>query len=700
MRMRTLIVLACITFRAALTSAQQYAPQQYPTTAPTTGPADDERLTPVHTIDHPALFHPAFKDQGEWERRARYLRLQILTAEGLNPAPPKGPLNAVIHGRIERDGYTIEKVCFASMPGHYVSGNLYRPTGKTGRLPAVLCPHGHWANGRLYEAPDKDVRQQLASGAEIYPEAAKYPLQALCVTMVRLGCVVFQYDMVGYADDNTIEHRTGFNDVEAILRLQSFMGLQTWNSIRALDFLCELPDVDPSRIAVTGASGGGTQTLILCAIDDRPAVAAPAVMVSESMQGGCICENAPLLRVGTNNAEIAALFAPRPLAMTSANDWTVDLLTRGYPQIQAIYQLYGAKDQVMAWHRPFPHNYNHVSRELVANFFNEHLKLGLPEPVTEKPFTPTPPKELSVFDAEHPKPADILDAAGLRKQMTEQSEALLHRKGRLSVSERIWTPLLGDEISYSAVTAEVKEQSMVDASVAVKRGTLLRSDRPVRLPFLLVSPPKPRHVLVWVHPEGKRSIFAQERQLKPAAKLALDQQIAVLAIDVLGTGELAFPKGTPPLAIDYAKRTYGGFHFGYNRSLLAERASDVATAATFARDLLYSSSNDAEVCVVGFSGMGPAALVASRLRECPMSIDLAHFDFDQVKVLDDENLLPGALKYGGVAGMSADHCVSLTVFNPPPSLEKLRDHSITLKDEIATEESLVAAALPGAKKAR
>ena len=116
--------------------------------------------------------------------------------------------------------------------------------------------------------------------------------------------------MIGYADSLTLEHRKGFTDNEAALRLQSFMGLQTWNSVRALDFVCSLPDVDVKRIGVTGASGGGTQTLILAGIDDRVAVSFPAVMTSESMQGGCICENASLLRVDTNNAEIASLFAP------------------------------------------------------------------------------------------------------------------------------------------------------------------------------------------------------------------------------------------------------------------------------------------------------------------------------------------------------------------------------------------------------
>ncbi len=251
----------------------------------------------------------------------------MLVALGLWPMPTKTPANAVIHGRVDRDDYTVEKVYLESFPGHFVTGSLYRPKGKTGPLPGVLCPHGHWANGRFYDAGARPCGKQIVEGAERFEEGGRYPLQARCVQLARMGCVVFHYDMVGYADSlqipSEISHRFGqrrpkwkspknwgFFSPQAELHLQTIMGLQTYNSIRALDWFSELPDVDPSRIGVTGASGGGTQTFILCAIDPRPAVAFPAVMVSTAMQGGCTCENASYLRVGTGNVEFAALFAP------------------------------------------------------------------------------------------------------------------------------------------------------------------------------------------------------------------------------------------------------------------------------------------------------------------------------------------------------------------------------------------------------
>ena len=138
---------------------------------------------------------------------------------------------------------------------------------------------------------------------------------------------------------------------------------------------------------MTGASGGGTQTFLLCAIDPRPTVAFPAVMVSTGMQGGCTCENAPLLRVDTGNVEIAALFAPKPLGMTAANDWTREMPAKGFPELKQHYALLGAPDNVML--KPlvhFEHNYNYVSRAAMYGWFNKQFKLGLPEPVVEEDY--------------------------------------------------------------------------------------------------------------------------------------------------------------------------------------------------------------------------------------------------------------------------------------------------------------------------
>ena len=263
---------------------------------------------------------------------------------GLWPNPARSPLNAEITHRVERDGYSIENVRFQSLPGFYVTGNLYRPAddngpggdspGSTGSgnglRPAILNPHGHWTEGRLAHEPDGSI-------------------PARCINFALQGYVAFAWSMAGYNDSTQLAHRTFGDDRKQLWGL-SLMGLQLWNGMRSVDFLQSLPDVDNSRIACTGASGGGTQTFMLTAVDDRVRVAAPVNMVSAHMQGGCICENGPNLRIETNNMEIAALAAPRPLLLVSATaDWTVNTPVLEYPAIRAVYALYDAEDCI--WRR-------------------------------------------------------------------------------------------------------------------------------------------------------------------------------------------------------------------------------------------------------------------------------------------------------------------------------------------------------------
>jgi len=240
----------------------------------------------------------------EWTTRAKEIREHILVSCGLWPMPDKTPLKANIFGKIDRNGYSVEKVYFQTMPGFYLAGNLYRPAGRAkAPFPGVLNPHGHWKEGRLADSKDGSIA-------------------ARCISFARQGMVAFSYDMVGFNDTHfadaptdqphyDVHRQFGAAKTDQLWNI-SLMGLQTWNSIRALDFLESLPDVDKKRLACTGESGGGTQTFMLGALDDRLAVQAPVVMVSHTMQGGCSCENAPGLRVDYSNMEFAAVPAPRP----------------------------------------------------------------------------------------------------------------------------------------------------------------------------------------------------------------------------------------------------------------------------------------------------------------------------------------------------------------------------------------------------
>ncbi|MCY4605133.1 MAG: hypothetical protein OXE49_12955, partial [Gemmatimonadetes bacterium] len=202
------------------------------------------------------------------------------------------------------------------------------------------------------------------------------------------------------------------------------LSLQLWNSIRVVDFLASLADVDAERIGCTGASGGGTQTFLLMAGDERIKAAAPVNMVSAFMQGGCRCENQGHLRLDINNVEIASCMAPRPLLLVSCTgDWTANTPEVEFPAVRAIYSLYGARDQVSEVQIDAPHNYNQPSREAVYAFFKRHL-LGGQGRVVEQPFTVEPDEDLLVFSGRE-KPAHALDAQGVFDAVIARSEKQL-----------------------------------------------------------------------------------------------------------------------------------------------------------------------------------------------------------------------------------------------------------------------------------
>src|SRR6266700_132530 len=367
---------------------------------------NDIRLEPLKDLDGYFPFAPP-ASKASWEKRAERVRRQVLVSQGLWPMPTKTPLNPVIHGKTDRGEYTVEKVYFESAPGFFVTGNLYRPKNVTGKAPGVLFAHGHWADARLSESTDAELRRELADGEERFEQGGRSRFQSMCVQLARMGCVVWQWDMLGNSDSQQLSMQLvhGFKTQRPEMNTVENWGLFSPQAEAHLQSVMSLPDVDPSRIAITGASGGGTQTMLLAAIDPRVTLSFPAVMVSTAMQGGCTCENASLLRVNTGNIEFAGLFAPKPQGMTCANDWTKEMSTKGFPELKQLYTLLDAPNNVMLKRgEHFPHNYNAVSRSAFYTWLNHHFRLGQKEPVIERDFEPLKREQLTVWDDQHPAP--------------------------------------------------------------------------------------------------------------------------------------------------------------------------------------------------------------------------------------------------------------------------------------------------------
>jgi hypothetical protein len=511
---------------------------------------------------------PRFTDAGEWKKRAAYLREHILASAGLLPMPDRGPLAPEIFGKVTKNDYTVEKVYFQSLPGFLVTGNLYRPIGP-GPFPAVLAPHGHWAYGRLENTTLNSV-----------------PGRA--ITLARQGFVVFTYDMIGYDDSRQLPHT--FGGKRETQWGMTLAGLQLWNSIRSLDFLQSLPDVQKDAVAVTGESGGGTQTFLLAAVDDRVKVAVPVNMISLHMQGGCLCENAPTLRLDTNNVEIAATIAPRPLLMISATgDWTANTLEAEYPAVRALYSLLDAPDRISAVRFQAEHNYNKESREAMYVWLARWMK-GAPADVQvrERSFTADSPADLLVFHQRALPP----EARGAR-QLTE--DWIAAAKKQLTTTDLdTRARALRHSLGFGDVAAPASPKRSAVRTV-LTAGTDAELDRQLRAkgfkiqpiaftPFDAAAAAKIRHFETY-----NRTAAAQRVADIVAALRANPSAALVAASDAALAGILASAIVIPPVAILDVGEFDTSDDAAYVEKLYVpglRRAGDLTTAAEVAGDAL------------------------------------------------------------------------------------------------------------------
>jgi len=335
-----------------------------------------------------------YSDARQFEKRKKEIQQCIFQTLGINPMKPRTDLKPVFRSKREMTGYTVENVAFESIPGYFVCGTLYRPA-KKGKHAAILSPHGHFYNKVDAMIPDERGRYR--------PD-----MQYRCAALAKMGAIVFDYDMYSYGESVDQSGSYKFHKTNFAL------AIQTWNSLRAIDFLYSLPDVDTKRIGMTGASGGATQTFIAAALDERITASCPVVMVSSSFYGGCNCESGlPIHSCGnTNNAEIAAMAAPRPqLVISDGNDWTQTVPAIEFPYLQKIYRFYGKQDQIKNVHLPQDgHDYGVSKRIPMYRFFADVFGLDLRTltnhsgQIDESYITIESANEQRVFTKEQPMP--------------------------------------------------------------------------------------------------------------------------------------------------------------------------------------------------------------------------------------------------------------------------------------------------------
>ena len=311
-------------------------------------PADGEKLI--------AYLSGLYADKAQWEARRDTLRQEVRERLGISPLlefrePPKAD-----YGTLRKhDGYMVQNFRCHTIGGHTVCGSIYAPlplTGKKakgadskGRHPLIICPNGHFNQGR-YNA---DLQKRYG-------------------ILARMGAICVSYDLWGWGESAEEVGNESHHTSEAHV-------MQAFNGLTILDLLlASRVDIDTMRIGVNGGSGGGTQTVLLSVLDDRFAASCPVVSMSSWFDGGCPCESGMPIQLaggGTCNAELAALFAPKPMMVVSdGGDWTSTTPTLEYPYLQRIYGFYDAKDQVGNVHLPDErHDFGPNKRQAVYYFF-------------------------------------------------------------------------------------------------------------------------------------------------------------------------------------------------------------------------------------------------------------------------------------------------------------------------------------------
>jgi dienelactone hydrolase len=550
-----------------------------------------------------------------WRARREEIRRQILVAAGLWPEFQRPPLDAVVTNRIERQDYTLQNVYLQTWPGLYLTGSLYSPK-RPGPLPAVLCTHGHGKNGRF--GPQEE--------------------QPRAITLARLGFVVFSYDMVGYGDCTQLAHE--FGDPSSGLNL---LGLQLWNSLCVVDYVASLPSADPKRIGVTGSSGGGTQTYLLAAVDDRIACAAPVCMAAAEFQGGCACENAPSLRIGLCNVEIAAAAAPRPLLLVAATgDWTKHSPALEGPAIQRAYEALGVADRFRCVQFEAPHNYNRDSREVVYAWFARWLQNAPDARRLQEPSLEVEPREnLTVFTAAHPRPKDSVDAAGLanllKQKIARQLDAMWPKDaGSLQRFRRTMTPALRDALGVKWAGPEEIEATTTQP--AAEAGSL--SEISIRQPgvpgaieLLSSAPAAGEH-------RATLLVAPATHEIDPALQGVRHAGDAIFVLRLKPHGRETVSGGTVEQRREFPSTYY--------RTALAWQVQDVLTALAY----LTRREGASDVRLVGLGEAGIPTLLARALEpagKVSLTIaDLAGMDDPDERTWTGPRTQAGMLRLGGL----------------------------------------------------
>jgi hypothetical protein len=374
-----------------------------------------------------------YKDSTEWNLRKAALRKEVREHLQIDSILKKRVNSKPVLSKIRKyDGYSVQNIAIETLPGLYVCGSIYAPLTKV-KHALILCPNGHWPDGRY----NSDEQHRFA-------------------TLARLGATCVSYDLFGWGESELqvtyTAHRTSAAHI-----------IQIMNGLTILDYMLTRADIDPTKIGANGGSGGGSQVVLLTALDNRFTAACPTVNLASHFDGGCPCESGMPISLscgGTNNAELMATFAPKPLCVISdGKDWTSSVPELEYPYLQRIYGFYNAGTNVSNVHLPTEsHDFGQNKRNAVYHFFINTF--GLNAKLTDETKVAIEPKEamLSFGTNGEKMPANaIRDFKTVEKYFNKKADARINSDIDAEKRARTWTDSLklNDKEKEGRVTAVI-----------------------------------------------------------------------------------------------------------------------------------------------------------------------------------------------------------------------------------------------------
>ena len=548
-----------------------------------------------------------FHTISDWQRRQESVRKTLMDIVG--PFPEKTPLNAKVLRILKKDGYRIEHIVYESQPGYYVTSSLFIPSGlkKKDRAPAVLYCSGH------------------------YPEAYRDKsgsCQNLILNLVNKGFIVFAFDPVGQGERiQYYSHETGSSIVGDPTKEHSYPGAQAfingssqarymiWDGIRAVDYLISRDEVDPSRIGMTGCSGGGTQTAYIAAFDDRIKAAAPQCYITnftrllqsigpqdaeQNLFHGIMRE--------IDHADLLLVRAPKPALILSTTEdfFSIQGARETAQEVAGIYNAYDRQENFGIFEDMGPHGTTPKNREVMYAFFQKHLNNpGNAEEVevellTDEEMQVTSTGQIytslggeTVFSLNY-KEAEKL----VNRLENSRKDLKSHLPEVMKMAEKLSGYQEPEEIQEPVFTGRIQRDGYMIEKYFVK------GEGDYVIPYLLMIPDTPNSkALVYLHPDGKSAGASTGGEMEWFVR----NGFLVLAPDMIGIGEIG--PGYFKVDSDFDHVSYGAWFSSIliGRSIIGIRAGDVVRLAR----LLEKNTGVEEIYALAREEMAPVLLHAA-----------------------------------------------------------------------------------------